>query len=245
MPRRRSNPRAAAALKAAQELDKKNNTPAPTKPSGGRRTREQQRKVHESRAANKAKQEAAAAAAGQGSAVGNYLGTNVDKARVASTFDKDKSEAERVASANKLKQIQQAQASGQRVSGRGASRAAELARIHGRTDEEKIASQAGASRNRRIAKDALATFLPGGAAAGYIAKGQKVAKGAKYLAAAGRGSLKAGAKRVLKDTAVKVAKQGVKKSAKTAAKTGVKVGKYLAKTKGQTAINTGITGRIG
>lgn len=155
-------------------------------------------------------------------------------------FDKKKSQQNRVQSAAKAKRINETSKT-QRVSGRAKTRANTQKKVHGRTDEAKKKSLAGAKRNRRYAAEALATVLPGGAAASTAAKAKKAVKAGKYLAAAGRGSLKAGAKRVARDTAKKVARQGIKKSAGVAAKAGKAVGKYVAKTKTQGAINKAAT----
>lgn len=168
-------------------------------------------------------------------------------------FDKAKSEANRKASAASAQRYADRKAAGQRVSGRASSRATTLKKVHGRTDAQKIKSKALAKRNVRYGAEAVATALPGGAAAGYAAKAQKVGKAGKYLASAGRraaaqagkkgvaSAVKAGTKRVVKDTAKKVARQGVRKTAATAGRAAAATGKYLAETKGQTAVNQAIT----
>ena len=156
-------------------------------------------------------------------------------------FDKAKSAKNRAESAAKASRINQASKT-QRVSGRAKTRANTQKQVHGRSDAEKIKSKGVASRNRRYAAEAIATALPGGAAAGYAAKGKKVLKAAKYAKAASKGkNVVKGAARLASTTAKKVARQGAKKSLKTAGKAAVATGKYVAKTKGQTAVNQAVT----
>jgi len=198
-----------AAYKAALEKDKRDGTTGYKAPVNRSRSAGK-REAQASRAAQKAKGDAAAKAAeAKGSAVGNYLGTDVDKARATATFDKEKSQRLREQSAKRAEA-----AKGHR--GRGASRARDLARVHGRTDEEKIASQAGAARNRRVATDALTTFIPGGAGASALAKAGKVKKAAK------------GAQALLKTAKVAKAAKNVK-NVKTLGQGVVAAGKQAVK----------------
>ena len=200
----------------------------------GRRTRAQIAAQQKNRAATKARGDAAAkAASAQGSAVNNYTGTNVDKARATATFDKAKSQRLREAASQKVAATQ-----GRR--GRAASRARDLQRVHGRTDEQKIQSQATGSRNARVAKDALTTFIPGGAGAGAIAKAQKAKKavklaqqGLKTASKLGAGSIKKGIQKGAGVAANRIRQAGVKGVAAKAGKLGKQVGKYKAKVTAQ------------
>ncbi len=202
-----------------------------------RRSRNAAGRHQAGRAAAKAKQAAAGAAAEKnGSAVGNYLGSDIDKAKVASTFDKEKSQKERVAANQAVKDQKAAVASGQRVSGRSASRNRDLQRVHGRTDEEKIASKASGDRNARLLKDAALAVAPGGAAGavaakvGYAKKAVGAVKtGLKVASKLGKGAVKQGAKKAAGALVNRVQKAGVKGAGKYLAKNAVKFGKYKAK----------------
>lgn len=191
--------------------------------------------------AEKIKAKAAQAYGAAKKASATYFRPDYQQAEEA--FDYKKSQKEREESAAAKERIDQTSKT-QRVSGRKKSRANELAKVHGRTDEEKIKSQAVASRNRRVARDVLLTAAPGGAASSALAKGQKVVKAGKYLAQAGKGNLAKGASRLAATGVKKAAKQGLKTTAKKAGGVGYKVGKYIAKTKAQGAANVGV-GNIG
>lgn len=154
-------------------------------------------------------------------------------------FDKAASARKRASSAAKKKRIDTT-AKTQRVSGRAKSRAGTQAKVHGRTDAQKLKSKAVGKRNVRYAAETLATVAPGGAAASYAAKAKKIGKAAKYAAAAGKGSLKKGAKRIAQSTAKKVSKQGLKKSAVVAGRGAKAVGKYVAKDKTKAKINKSV-----
>ena len=173
-----------------------------------------------------------------------YFTPDVDKARAG--FDYAKSAKERQESAAAAKRLAETSKT-QRVSGRKKSRANELARVHGRSDEEKIQSQAVAARNRRVARDTALTALPGGAASGALAKAGLAAKGAKAVATAGKTALKLGSqtgKSLAKKAATGVAKYakgqvkraqkaGAKKIANKVAALALKKGKAKAKMKAQ------------
>ena len=217
-----------------------------------RRSRNAAGRHQAARAAQKAKVDAAGeAASAQGSAVKNYLGAGVDRAREAAGFDRAKSQRLRQQSAADKKRID-ATSKTQRVSARKKSRANELARTHGRTDEQKIESKAQASRTGRLIKDAALAVAPGGAAGAVTAKvgyAKKALKGAKYVAGAakklGAGSIKQGLKAGAKTIAARAQKAGVKGVGKYVAKQGTKLAKYKAKKAAQGELNTTIAGAAG
>ena len=215
-----------------------------------RRSRNAAGRAQASRAATKAKGDAAAAAAEKkGSAVKNYLGTDVDKARETATFDKAKSQRDREQSAATKKRIDTA-AQTQRVSGRARSRAGDQAKVHGRTDEQKIASKAAGSRNKRLIRDAALAVAPGGAAGaaaakvGYAKKGLQVAKaGLKTAAKLGKGSIKQGVKKGVGALAQRASKAGVKKIAKQAGTKALAAAKYKAKVTAKSKLNQAAGGK--
>lgn len=159
-----------------------------------------------------------------------------DTKAAAKDFDYDNSAKKRADSARKLKELNERTASGQRVSGRAASRTRDIARIEGRSDEEKIKSKAIGNRNSKVIQDAASFIAPGGAAgaiaakAGYIKKGVSLAKNAaKAASKLGKGSIKKGVKSAAQVAANRAKKAGAKNVAKAALKKGLKGVKYKAK----------------
>ena len=158
-----------------------------------------------------------------------------DTAAAAQNFDYAKSQKDREESAASKARID-AVSKNQRVSGRAKSRANELAKVHGRSDEQKIQSKAVSSRNAKVVRDAAAFVAPGGALGaatakvGYAKKAYKLGKHALGAARKlGTGSIKAGVKKGAATVAKRVAEKGVKGSAKYAAKKGVALAKYKGK----------------
>ena len=223
-------------------------TVAQPTPTVQRRSRNAAGKTQAGRAAAKQRADAAAAAVqgasgtgvvgAAGAAAQNYLSADKDRARAAANFNATESERLRANSAAKKAKLQATQAAGQRVSGRAASRAVDQARVHGRTDAEKIESRAQSDRTGRILRDVGLAVAPGGAAGavtakvGYAKKGLQLARtGLRTASKLGKGSLAKGAKAAGQVALNRAKKAGTKKLASAAAVKAAKFAKYKGKIK--------------
>ncbi len=208
----------------------------------GRRTPARTTALSDVQSAAKAKPEQSGSLVDQAKdAASSYLTPDIDAAK--EKFDYRKSAQERASSAANAMAINEASKS-QRVSSRKKSRANELAKVHGRSDEEKIKSQAVSARNSKVLRDAALTVAPGGAASaaltkvGYAKKGLGVAKTlAKGASKLGKGSIKKGLTTGAKALASRAQKAGAKKIAKASLAKGVKLAKYKGKLAAQGELN--------
>ncbi|MGI9549172.1 MAG: hypothetical protein ACR2M7_04275 [Bdellovibrionales bacterium] len=179
-------------------------------------------------------------------AVQNYLEPDIEGA--AEEFNYEESQKKREdtrAAADKINETSKKQ----RVSSRAQSRANDLARIEGRSDEEKIRSKAIGDRNSKVIKDAALTFAPGGAAgaiaakAGYVKKGVQLAKaGLKTASKLGKGNVVKGVKAAAQVGLNRAKSAGSKKLATAAVKKGVKFAKYKGKIKAKGYANKAAAG---